>query len=173
MSFWKGVLTRLGQLVRARAAGGDLADEHREYVRRLCLSPLDESAGEGYHRSTTVEKRRATGASPGHLKRSCRAKTTFENIKQFRRQYGRRADAVLHYDWNHWKRALQPDPKKRWSPLRIRAKAFFKRAYREDAQATEDWNLICKRQSFPRPVRVPDTGLSPWCHVHRTISNFY
>ena len=69
---------------------------HDERIRR---ANLDESLGEGYHRSTTVEQTRAPSASSQHLKQGIRFKIALQNVKAFKRTYGAHGINVLRHDW--------------------------------------------------------------------------
>ena len=59
-----------GASVDIRAAGGELDPEATEANRRMRLTSLDESLGEGFHRRTAHEKRRAPSSSQQHIKES-------------------------------------------------------------------------------------------------------
>ena len=109
-----------------RAAGGEVAPRHQQMVKVIKYSPLDESAGEGYHRGTTHEKKRAAASSDKHLKQAARARPSIAKLVAFRKKFGRRAVAVFRHDWRTWKRALQPHSHKRWSPLLSSTGDFFK-----------------------------------------------
>jgi hypothetical protein len=131
--------------------GGVLHGNLWAAVKRMRRTNLNEGLGEGYHRSTTHEQARASGASSQHLKQEVRVKTTLEKIKKFRHTYGHRADDVLRHDWRTWKRILQPTES--WRPVRMSTKAFFARLYREDALALDNWNQVVTKQGVVRPVQ--------------------
>ena len=62
------IVARLGPDIQRRAAGGELSPALALEVKILNNSPLDESCGEGFHRSTTHEKVRAPSIDGGDIK---------------------------------------------------------------------------------------------------------
>jgi len=153
-TLWRNLETQ----VRSRADGNDIQDLHEQAVVRMNLSPLGEDPGESYHSVTTHEKTRAPSSSTAHLKQEARAFGAFEHVIAFRKRYGPTADEVLRHEWRNWKRALQTKPSRRWQPVRMNDRAFFKRMYREDDKASEDWGTIAKRLPSARPVVAEDAG---------------
>ena len=61
-----------GEQIKKRARGGDEDPELLTIAKRIRTTPLDESAGEGYHRSSNHEKRRAEHSSQARLKQVAR-----------------------------------------------------------------------------------------------------
>ena len=140
---------RHGDALNAFAAGGDPSPSLVNAVRIFNLSPLDESRGEGYHRSTTHEKKRAAASSHRHLKQSVRQKASLARIKAFRKMYGARAKDVLRCEWRRYKRLLQGPRGNKWTPVRMKASEFYARVYREDRKAEEDWKSVCGQVPLP------------------------
>jgi len=142
-----------GDVVR-RANGGELSPALRAEIKAIKNSPLDESIGEGFHRSTNHEHVRAPSATSAHLKRTVRIKGLINFIRKFCSTYGRRGRDVFRFEWKNCTRVLQTNLKHRWRPRRMTQKAAVARLYREDKRADEDWASICKPCSLERPVEV-------------------
>ena len=134
--------------------GGEVSKSLREEVDTFNDTPLDESAGEGYHRSTHHARVRAYNARSPYLKQSTRTKQNIVLIRQFLKK-GPQGKKVVRYEWRFWSRGLQTKPRHFWwrvhkSPYRV-----FQRIYRMDSFSQMDWSQIC------RPVRSPGQGPPP------------
>ena len=141
----------LGRHVVARSEGEELHVDLENELDRLATVPLDESAGEGYHRDVTYEKKRASASSQAHLKQTVRRKGVFKRLKVWRRTHGRRGRAVLRWEWRNWKRIVQPNSKKPWRPVKWTPNRVYQRLYREDAQSEFNWNnLVSKERNVHR-----------------------
>ena len=125
-------------------------------VKAINWLMLDEGAGEGYHRSTNAELTRATGSSTAHLKQTPRHDMCLKLAQDFcRTPEGR---MVVRHDWRTHTRVLQTDPSHLWRPTRWKPKAFYRRLYREDEKALEDWSSILQRMPNAHEVSVPTTS---------------
>ena len=133
---------------------GVLTDRLKEGVRILRKAPLDESAGEGYHRSTNMTKIRAPGATLGHIKAAVRNKQNLGQVKKFLGKHKQRGRAVFRYDWTNYKRLLQAHPWRRMAPVKMLTKAFYERVYRADEKALEDWSLLATAVEPVKQVRI-------------------
>ena len=89
--------TRKGALERC-AAGAEASPSLQTEVSTMQLTNLDESAGEGYHRSTNITRVRASNARSPYLKQSTRTKANIALMKRFMR-FGDQAKTVLRYEW--------------------------------------------------------------------------
>ena len=147
------LVDRLGAHIDARARGEDLHPDLVAELLRFSTCPLDESAGEGVHRSTTREKRRAVGSTVKHLKTAARRKGAFAHIKEFRSRYGRRGAQVLRFEMTRWKRILQCSPKRQWQGVKRTPRQVYGRVYREDEYAEQDWNNAVSREAPVHPVQ--------------------
>jgi hypothetical protein len=58
------------------------------------------------------------------------------------RTYGEPGKAVFRFCWRTWSSILQVQPKRRWDLVKMRPSDVFRRVYREDDKAHEDWSLI-------------------------------
>ena len=58
---------------------------------------------------------------------------------------------MIRYEFRHFKRVLQTS-RHRWRSKQMSRKAFFRRVYREDSKADEDWSGVCQRVPLDRPV---------------------
>ena len=76
----------------------------------------------------------------------------------FFRSHGKRAKDMVCYEWFHYKRVLQTNVKQQWQPRRMTSKRFYKRVYRDDAKAAENWSIIAKRVPLERPVETEELG---------------
>ena len=125
-------------------------------------TPLDESAGEGYHRSTHHTRVRASGAKSPYIKESTRRK---ENIKMLRYwlKMGQEGRRVLRYEWRNWTRILQTNPRHVWRSKRLQKRQVFERVYRMDTSNEFDWSQVCERIHAPGQgsthVPEPEPGL--------------
>jgi len=90
-----------GDDLEQRALGGPLTPALKLFVDRMNDVGLDESAGEGWHRSTNHEHCRARAAKHVHLKRAGREKQNVRRLKKFMRDYGDRGKAVVSFEWTH------------------------------------------------------------------------
>ena len=116
------------------------------------MSPLDESAGEGYHRGVSHEHTRAPSSSDMHLKQKVREKDAIRRVRAFRSKFGQRGMSVIRFEWTRYKRVLQGDWRRRWQPPRLGVRAFFRRFYRGDEKAQEDWKWVVTKQPAQNPV---------------------
>jgi len=146
------IWSRLKDDLRIRASGGEVTAALAKEVQLISDAGLDESAGEGWHRSCNHEKTRARNSSLVHLKRTVRQKAIVANLKRFLKTYGDRATSVLRYEWTHWKRVLQTRHRYRWQPKLVKASEAIACIYREDKKSREDWTSVVLRMPDVRPV---------------------
>ena len=142
----KDLADRLGFHMDARGRGEDVHPDLQAELKRWKAVCLNEGAGEGYHRSTTLEKKRAPASSIKHLKRAARRKGAFAHIRRFKNRYGKRGTAVIRFEFRHWKRVLNCNPKRRWSNVHRTPKEVYGTVYREDDYAGNNWNNIVNRE---------------------------
>jgi len=140
-----------------RAQGGDITPALQHMLDRMGDISLDESGGEGFHRSTNHEHCRARAAKNVHLKRTVRQNKTIRTVKTLMRIYGDRGKDVVAYEWLHWKRLFQIAPKYRWRSKHWKASYTIARIYREDPSADLDWRVAAGTLPDPRPV-VPNSA---------------
>ena len=139
------LVTTFDQAVREVAQGGAVSDALKEELELWELFPLDESAGEGVHRSDTLEKTRACGSTIIHIKQSARERQVSNRLETFLGKYGVQGRRVLRFEFHAWKRILQVRPSKQWQPPKqLKAREALSRIYREDEMAEQDWSAICK-----------------------------
>ena len=120
-------------------------------------TPLDESAGEGYHRSTNHTQKRASAAKSPYIKQSTRTKDNIKLLKSFLRM-GPQGKRVVRFEWRNWRRILQVNPRGLWRNKKLTADKVFKRVYRMDAMAECSWSadLVHAPGQGPAPAR-PET----------------
>ena len=87
-----------------RLSGGDpeeVCDPRLAYeVSVVNDTPLDESAGEGYHRGTHHTLIRATASKSIYIKQSTRTKPNIRLLKSFLRM-GPAGKRVIRFEWRH------------------------------------------------------------------------
>jgi len=150
------VVQELGEPIKARAAGGDLHPKLEEFLEMMETTSLDESCGEGWHRGSQYEKKRAYSSVTASLKRSVRRKGVFLRLKKFKRMYGKRAEPVLRFEYKNWKRILAK-PSRRWHAKRMPDNEAFGRIYREGASSEVNWSNIVSRMQV-HAVATEDVG---------------
>ena len=139
----------------ARANGEECTPGLKDDVSRMDEVPLDESAGEGYHRSTHHTLVRASASTSVYIKQSTRTKKNIQLLKRFLRM-GPAGKQVIRFEWRVWKRVLQVKRASLWTPKgRMNRDAVFKRIYRMDEAAELNWSLFGDR------VLAPGQGLAP------------
>ena len=135
----------VGGDIQRRSEGGEVTPALQEAVDRACEIPLNEQPGEGYHRATNLEQRRAPASTSQHIKAMTRFKPTLAKTEKFMETHGDRGSAVVRFEWRAWKRIIQTDVRKQWQPVHKPSDEVFARIYREDAKAREDFSSICSR----------------------------
>ena len=96
------------------AAGGAPTDAHVTEVEALNKSPLDESAAEGWHRETTLLKKRAAAAKLAWLKANDRLHQNLDRVTKWVLRHGNQARQIVTFEWKSFKRLIQTKLKKRW-----------------------------------------------------------
>ena len=136
------------------ADGGAVSQALADEVARHNDTPLDEGAGEGYHRSTHHARVRAANANSPYLKQSVRCKSNLRLLLKFL-SAGPQGHRVVRYEWRFWSRVLQIKPRGYWGRKKMSPYAVFLRVYRMDSFAEVNWSAICS------PVRSPGQGPAP------------
>jgi len=146
---------RIGRDTEAVAQGAAPSDNLKYEVKLLNYCSLDETCGEGYHRSTHHEHVRAPASTTIRLKQSTRAKETLARLEAFQNKHGERGQTIVRHHWRAWKNILQTSRKRRWDAVQMTPSQVLDRVYRQDARALDDFSLICQRVEQSRPVE-PD-----------------
>ena len=139
--------------LRIRAGGGEVAEDLSRETTALDNSPLDEGQGEGYHRRTNLEKKRATSETTESILAQTRAKQSILTCKRWIAR-GPKGAAVFRFEWRRFKRVLRPDKRRSGQPIRCTTKRFFRRLYCLDVPdvARGDWSqLMSSHRSDPLP----------------------
>ena len=136
------------------ANGGAATEELKAEVSAMNETPLDESAGEGYHRATHDAQKRASAAKTPYLTQAPRTKNNIRVLKRFLNM-GEKGKAVVRFEWRNWKRVLQTRRRALYQNKRMKDRAVFERVYRMDEMAEVDWSSITKL------VRGPGQGPPP------------
>ena len=126
-------------------------------VQTLNDCPLDESAGEGYHRETHLAHQRAPAASTITVVQEVRFNRTRDRIRGIIKDHGKSGRHMLRFEWHNWKRILQVCRKLFHRPKQLSATAAMKRIYRMDEKALDNWDLVVGTPvKHEDPVEVPD-----------------
>lgn len=126
--------------IKAVASGQDCSRRWSDEVQSFCTAPLDESAGEGYHRSTHHVVTRAPGAGEAYIKQSVRVDENIRVARSFIIRHKRAGRRILRFEWYNLTRVLQTGKQKRWKPVKMKLRSFFARIYRQDDMASDDWS---------------------------------
>ena len=73
-------------------------------------------------------------------------------LRAFARKWGKRGRAVLRFEYRNWTRVLQTNNKHPWRSRRMAVERIYKRLYREDEKADENWTSIATKMPLERPV---------------------
>ena len=137
------------------AAGGPCDPLLSEEVSVVCQTPLDESCGEGYHRSTHLTRIRARASKSPYIKMTTRLN---QNLCHLRRvlSWGLAGKRVLRYEWRNWSRVLQTKRRSLWRKSHMSATKVFERLYRMDDMAEQDWGSVATTLAAPGQGPSPD-----------------
>ena len=114
-------------------------------VASLERCPLDESCGEGWHRTATHEKQRASASSVLHLKMNARLKQVIRTCRSLISRHKGKAKDMLRFEWFNFKRVLQTKKRHLWRGVNMKRRAFYLRLYRQDSKSRESWASIAVR----------------------------
>ena len=89
------VMGELEAAIEQVAAGGETTAALTHEVYLINTSPLDESAGEGYHRTTNLVRLHCPGSTSAYIKQSCRLEENCVLMKTFLKQHGMLAGRLL------------------------------------------------------------------------------
>ena len=157
----KHFLTEHRADLQARAAGAECSASLSREVTKYNDTPLDESPGEGYHRSTNCVRVRARAAMSPFIKQSTRTKQNIKELKKWK-GYGFLGKRVLRFEWRRWSRVLQVKRARAWKRKHMKREAVFERVYRMDAMAEEKWGEICERVLAPGQGPPPPDVVESW-----------
>jgi hypothetical protein len=121
------------------ASGCCPSEAWQEEHDAICTATWDESAGEGYHRSSHLAKLHAPGATAQWIKQSVRLKENLALSRRFARHLGREGRQVFRYEWHHHMRLLRVQ-QRLWTRVKMRPSLYYQRIYRMDEMAQEDWS---------------------------------
>ena len=142
--------------LQAVADGGAISAALDAEITKLCDGPLDESAGEGYHRGTNLVHSRAPVATTETVVQEVRLDSVLTRLKAMSSKYGRAGRNVIRYEWRHWKRVLQCKRTRLFRNKKLPARAAYRRIYREDALAKDNWDQVVSRRNATPPIPIED-----------------
>lgn len=151
------LMHELGDDIRVVARGGAPSGALRREQRLARLTPLSESSIEGYHAEVQREVCRAHASRLAWVFARLRAVANIDRIAQF--ASGRRADEVLAYEWNRYKRVVQVSRNER-------AKRMGGRAFRSLFYRTRDDAVGCVNPSGDRWSSSLSAKLPPQSIMH-------
>jgi len=143
----RSIIADVGDDIQTRASGGEVTAELQALVDFFKTVNLNESCGEGWHRGSQYEKKRAYASTVSSLKRAVRRKGVFFRLKQFRRLYGKRGVEVLRFEFRNWKRILSKKRSK-WRCKRMTDTEAFEQIYREGKASEVNWSSIVTRMDL-------------------------
>jgi hypothetical protein len=133
---------RLEGDLRARSLGGDMSSALTLELTARNNIPLDEGPGEGYHRHTNLTRQRSGHVRLHWILASVRHKQVIGKCKKFMKDFGKAGRNVINYEYRQYKRLLQTNSKKRTMGVQMRPRDFFKRMYRMDDKARDDFGVL-------------------------------
>jgi hypothetical protein len=136
------LFNRLGADLEARAKGEPLSEAHARELRVYENMPLDESPGEGFHRTTNQTNRLAGHARMPWILASVRHKRILWKARNFMQTFKTAGRNVINYEFKNFTRVLQTSKASKWRNKRMTNKAFYKRVYR---LANHDLCLVLAR----------------------------
>ena len=148
----RDIANSLGGDIERRSRGEPVSTALAMLVKKLKHITIVEDLGEGYHRDTNVEKRRAAAATARYLKQQTRFKMTIQHMRDFIAKHGDLGKQVFRFEFRRYKRLLQTKKRYKWRPMKMSTPEFYARVYREDDMAAEDFTSICRRESPVDPV---------------------
>ena len=143
------------------ANGGALSDALRNEIDIFRHIPLDESAGEGYHRSSHHTKNRAPAARAAYIKQEMRLAESIERCRTFIKNHGSVGRQVFNFEYNNFRRILQTSSRRKIRSVRMTADAVYSRIYREDDIAKVNWESVC--------VRCPVVPARPMLQITNSV----
>ena len=132
-------------------ASGECSLNLQDEVGVVNETPLDESAGEGYHRGTHCTRIRARSSTIAYVKMSTRMDQSVKHMKYFIRR-GEAGKRVVRYEWQNWSRVLQSKWKNLWRRKHWPKKKVFERGYRMDEFSEHNWSSVAT------PIPAPGQG---------------
>ena len=145
----RNFMARLGPDLQINADTGSVTEALQREINAMNTAPLDESAGEGYHRATHHTRVRASGAKLPYIKAATRFKENIAGVRRYIQKYKGPGRAAFRFDWARYKRLLQTKSSLKWQPKRMKPRAFFERMYRMDEMSLEDWSpLVVPTEPF-------------------------
>ena len=121
------VWRRLEADITARAAGDGLSDAMVRQTRTFKNSPLGESPGEEFPRTSNTTKRRAAHVRLGWIMASIRHKRILYKCKSFTKKFGQLGRDVINAEWRLHKRVLQTKTKAKWCNANLSNSARYRR----------------------------------------------
>ena len=138
------------------ADGGPVSPGLQHEVNVIKCSPLDESAGEGYHRGSNMEHLRSPHASTQTVVQKVRCDVGYERLEQAIATFGKPMRNTIRYEWRNWKRILQSEKKKLHRNVNLTADAAYARIYRQDSMGRDNWDLVLNPRAPDEPSQDDD-----------------
>jgi hypothetical protein len=143
------------QALEEVAVGQPASAALRLAIAGLKNTPLDESPGEGFHRSTHHVKARCAHAKLPFVKSSLRLKQNLKRVRAVARTRGLAGQAAVRFEWRRYKRVLQHRAWCQWRPVRMSDGDFYRRLYRMDSKALDDFSVVAEQPGSSPSDRAP------------------
>ena len=115
--------------LRTVIAGGEVSQRLEAEVDAMTKIPFNEGPGEGYHRASNLQRKRAAASSDAYILASTRLDQNIECIRKWA-QAGSNGKKVVRYEWRNFKRIWQTKPSRAWVQAKMNNITFFNHLYR-------------------------------------------
>ena len=144
---------------------GPRSSDFQELVDVIASAPLDESAGEGYHRSSHHAQQRAASSITITIVQEVRYKEDLVRLREVIQKYKAKGRDLIRYEWKNWKRVAQVNSHKLGRNIKWRPRQVFNWVYRMDMKASENWDVVLVQQAGggdpPAPPDDRPDGAAP------------
>jgi len=149
---WKATLLSHMKAVRD---GGPVSPELATAVLIISDSPLDESAGEGYHREANCAHQRAPAATTVTIVQDVRFQPAIAHYRKVVAEFGKEGRNMVRFERRTWKRILQVSRRVLHRGKKMTETKAMRRVYRMDAMALDNWDIVVS--GVPKPAEAePD-----------------
>ena len=136
---------------------GTLCLQREKTVASLRNCSFNEGPGEGYHRDTNAELERASASCARTLLGVPRTRHNFKRGNHYTKPKNITGRRVFRYEWQNYKRLVQPDGRSRWNSKKMPVKDFYNKVYNLDPVLADNWPKFCagktaERSSVPSPT---------------------
>jgi hypothetical protein len=87
---------------------------------------------------------------------SARLDQNIERVERFIAAHGDLGAKIWRFEWRNFKRVLRPTFQRRFMPVRMGDREFYRKLYCLDARDWDDYQLLIDADAAKRPPRKPD-----------------